>query len=99
MTILSSNRPPLAGPERRVTIVPTALGLVAPSDPDGDPIIYKLEASPPGMSIGEQSGQIHWSVAPDTKGTFHVKVVAKDNRGGFAAQDFELSISAAAKAS
>ena len=72
---------------------------VKASDPDGDLITYKLEASPPGMSIGEQSGQIHWSVAPDAKGTYHVKVVAKDNRGGFAAQDFELSVSAPPKAS
>lgn len=72
---------------------------VKANDPDGDPITYKLESSPPGMYIEEQSGQIHWSVAPDAKGTFHVKVVAQDNRGGFAAQDFELSISAPAKAS
>lgn len=72
---------------------------VKASDPDGDPITYKLEESPPGMSIGEQTGEIHWNVAPDAHGTYRIKVVAQDNRGGFAAQAFELSISAPAKAS
>ncbi len=44
------------------------------------------------MIIGEQSGRIHWSVTPEAKGTYRIKVVAQDNKGGFAAQDFELSI-------
>jgi hypothetical protein len=72
---------------------------VKASDADGDPITYKLEDAPPGMSIGEQTGHIQWNVAPDVRGTYHIKVVAQDNKGGFAAQDFELSISAPAKAS
>ena len=72
---------------------------VQASDPDGDPITYKLEEAPPGMIIGEQSGRIRWSVTPEAKGSYRVKVVAQDNKGGFAAQDFELSISAPAKAS
>jgi hypothetical protein len=72
---------------------------VQATDPDGDPITYKLEQSPPGMSIGEQTGRIHWNVTPDIKGTHRIKVVAQDNRGGFAAQDFELSLSTPAKPS
>ena len=66
---------------------------VQASDPDGDPITYKLEEAPPGMTIGEESGCIHWSVTPEAKGIHRIKVVAQDNKGGFAAQDFELSIS------
>ena len=72
---------------------------VQASDPDGDPVTYTLEEAPPGMSIGEQTGHIHWSVTPEAKGIYRIKVVAQDNRGGFAAQDFELSISAPAKPS
>jgi hypothetical protein len=72
---------------------------VKASDPDGDPITYKLEESPPGMSIGEQTGQIRWNAPPDAYGTYRIKVVAQDDRGGFAAQEFELSIAAPAKAS
>jgi len=70
---------------------------VQASDADGDPITYTLEQSPPGMSIAEQTGRIHWT--PNAQGTYRIKVVAQDNRGGFAAQDFELSISAPAKPS
>lgn len=65
---------------------------VKASDPDGDPVTYTLEEGPPGMSIGEQTGQIHWTAAPDAHGIYRIKVVAQDNRGGFAAQEFELSI-------
>ena len=72
---------------------------VQASDPDGDSLTYKLEAAPSGMTIGEQTGRIHWTVTPDVSGTFHVKVVAQDDKGGFAAQEFDLSLSAPAKAS
>jgi hypothetical protein len=67
---------------------------VKASDPDGDPITYKLEEGPPGMSIVEQTGQIRWIVTPDAHGTYRIKVVAQDNRGGFASQDFDLSLAA-----
>ena len=73
--------------------------LVQASDADGDPITYKLEDGPPGMSIGEQTGQIHWAVTSEATGKHHIKVVAQDNRGGFAAQDFDVSVAAPPKAS
>ncbi|HKY71065.1 MAG TPA: putative Ig domain-containing protein [Nitrospira sp.] len=72
---------------------------VQASDADGDSITYRLEVAPPGMYIEPQTGHIRWNVAPEAAGTFRVKVVALDNRGGFAAQDFELSVSAPPKAS
>ena len=72
---------------------------VQASDPDGDSITYTLEEAPPGMSIEKETGHIHWNVTPEAAGTFRVKVVAQDNRGGFAAQAFELSVSAPPKAS
>ena len=72
---------------------------VQASDPDGDPVTYALEEGPPGMSISEQTGHIHWNVTPEAKGNYRIKVVAQDNKGGYAAQDFELSISLPPKAS
>jgi putative Ig domain-containing protein len=72
---------------------------VQASDPDGDAITYTLEEAPPGMYIEKQTGHIHWKVTPEATGTFRVKVVVQDNRGGFAAQDFELSVSTPPKAS
>jgi hypothetical protein len=68
--------------------------LVRATDADGDSITYALEVSPPGMTIEADSGHIHWLIAPETKGSYRVKVIAKDPRGGFAAQDFDLSVKA-----
>ncbi|MBH0179501.1 MAG: hypothetical protein HP491_16985 [Nitrospira sp.] len=67
-------------------------------DLDGDHMAYQLEAAPPGMTINQQSGRILWSLPPDQFGTFHVKVIAQDGRGGVAYQEFDLSLSAQASA-
>ncbi|MBH0196001.1 MAG: hypothetical protein HP494_10505 [Nitrospira sp.] len=67
-------------------------------DLDGDHMAYQLEAAPPGMTINQQSGHILWSLPTDQFGTFHVKVIAQDGRGGIAYQEFDLSLSAQASA-
>ncbi|HMR31403.1 MAG TPA: SUMF1/EgtB/PvdO family nonheme iron enzyme [Geminicoccaceae bacterium] len=46
VSILSSNRPPVAVAERQVTIVPAALGMAAPTDPDGDRLTLSVSAVP-----------------------------------------------------
>jgi hypothetical protein len=69
--------------------------LVQATDADGDPITYALEVAPPGMTIEAKTGRIHWGVTPDLKGNHRVRVVAKDPQGGFATQEFDLSITAA----
>ena len=66
--------------------------LVRATDPDGDTITYALEVSPPGMTIEAESGQIRWTIGPEIKGSYRVRVVAKDPQGGFATQDFDLSL-------
>jgi len=67
--------------------------LVQADDPDGDPLTYVLESAPPGMTINGQTGQITWAPSPENKGTHRVRIVAKDTKGGFASQEFELSLS------
>ena len=66
--------------------------LVKATDADGDPITYALETAPPGMTIEASTGQIRWRVAPDMKGNYRIRVVAKDPQGGFAVQEFDLSL-------
>lgn len=66
--------------------------LVRATDPDGDPLTYALEVSPPGMTIEAQTGQIHWMISPEMTGSQRVRVVAKDPQGGFATQEFDLSL-------
>ena len=66
--------------------------LVQATDADGDPITYVLEDAPPGMTIEANTGRIHWGVTPDLKGSYRVRVVAKDPQGGFTTQEFNLSL-------
>jgi len=97
----SSTSEPLAlgnsGP-RIVSTPPTAAVqdrfdyLVQALDPDGDRLIYHLEIAPPGMVISSESGHIGWQIPTDQQGTFHVKVVAKDEHGGLATQEFDLTL-------
>lgn len=68
--------------------------LVKATDADGDPITYALETAPPGMTIEAKTGHIRWRVTPDMKGSYRIKVVAKDPQGGFAVQEFDLSLKA-----
>ena len=72
---------------------------VQADDPDGDPLTYVLESAPPGMTIDGQTGQITWVPSPETKGAHRVRIVAKDTKGGFASQEFELSLSGPASPS
>ncbi len=67
-------------------------------DLDGDRMAFQLEAAPPGMTIDQQSGRIIWSIQANQSGTFHVKVIAQDGRGGAAYQEFDLSLAAQAPA-
>lgn len=71
--------------------------LVQATDEDGDAITYELEVAPHGMTIGAKTGRIHWGVTPDKNGSHRVRVIARDSQGGFATQEFELSLTAPSK--
>jgi len=58
-----------------------------------------LETGPAGMTIDAQSGLLHWTPPANAFGVQRVRIMAKDARGAFVTQDFELSISAPAKTS
>ena len=70
---------------------------VTANDPDGDPITYGLEAAPTGMTIDAHSGMLRWTPGADAAGVQRIRIMAKDARGGFATQDFELSVAAPPK--
>jgi hypothetical protein len=65
---------------------------VSAVDPDGDRITYQLESAPPGMMINQQSGHLAWPIPSNQTGTFHVKVLAKDEQGAAAFQEFDLTL-------
>ncbi len=59
-------------------------------DEDGDALAWSLEAAPAGMTISAL-GLIEW--APAAIGTFAVRVRVDDGRGGWATQEYPLSVS------
>jgi hypothetical protein len=67
---------------------------VVAKDPDGDPLRYRLERAPAGMTIGETSGLIQWSLAKDTmyagRQEAQVRVSVDDGDGGTTSQDFSI---------
>ena len=65
---------------------------VKASDIDNDPLSYKLESAPPGMTISKD-GAISWDTAGVASATaVDVKVVVDDGFGGKAYQTFSLHI-------
>lgn len=70
---------------------------VQAQDQDGDALTFNLEVAPPGMTIHTQTGLVQWTPGADTKGSHRVRVIAKDPKGGFATQEFDLSLSAPSK--
>lgn len=62
-------------------------------DPDGDPLAYSLEAAPPGMSIDSATGSIGWEIGQANSGEHHIRIVAQDEEGMRAIQEFTLNLS------
>ncbi len=61
-------------------------------DPDGDPLLYQLESGPTGMTIDEQSGELHWEIKSSQDGEHRVKIIAQDTEGLEASQEFTLTV-------
>jgi hypothetical protein len=70
---------------------------VRASDPDGDPLRFRLASAPSGMTIGEASGLIVWRIPPGLKGAQNAQIVIEDNRGGSVVQDIQLTLPAPAE--
>lgn len=67
---------------------------VKATDPEGDPLTYSLETAPPGMTIDKSTGRIEWRIPAETRGTHRARVAVRDDRDGYAFQEFELSLAA-----
>lgn len=82
----------------RITSLPPAAAtadiydyVIKAVDEDGDPITFRLEHGPPGMTVDENTGHLHWTIAAGHVGAFHVKVIAKDGPGSIVYQEFDLT--------
>ncbi|WP_447974852.1 Ig-like domain-containing protein [Nitrospira sp. Kam-Ns4a] len=63
---------------------------VAAVDPDGDPLTFRLDSGPPGMTMDSATGRIEWPVGAALTGRVHVRVSVEDGHGGRAFQEFDL---------
>ncbi len=63
------------------------------SDPDGDPLSFKLNQAPEGMTIDESSGLIQWKPAREAAGSHEIEILALDNDGGQATQKYSFTLS------
>lgn len=91
--LLTSNSHPAITSTPTVPRVGTAFEYrVTAVDPDGDQLLYRLEAAPAGMVIDETTGHIRWPITPVPMGTHHIRVVVEDAGGGRAFQEFDLNI-------
>ena len=60
-------------------------------DADGDPLEYRLEITPPGMTM-DAEGKITWTLDASAAGEHHIRIVATDSDGAKAVQDYTLRI-------
>ncbi len=65
---------------------------VRAEDPDGDPVSFELEGGPSGMTIDRAAGQVVWRPGAGISGTHHVKIIAVDEKGARAWQEFDVSV-------
>ena len=67
---------------------------VQATDPDGDPILYRLEGAPDGMSISEK-GRISYTGSTEEKGgQYTVRVIAEDPEKANVQWSFSIVLSA-----
>ncbi len=61
-------------------------------DADGQPLTYRLEEAPAGMTIDAPTGRIRWPLKPATVGEHKIKIAVQDPSGGVATQSFTLEL-------
>jgi len=66
--------------------------IVEASDPDGDPIDFRLKNAPRGMMIEPAAGLIIWEYGEKDAGDYKVTVIVTDSEGAESMQELTLSI-------
>ena len=64
---------------------------VTATDPDNDPLTYKLETAPSGMTIEAGTGRISWQIPAGVTSPQQIRVSVDDGQQGQAFQEFTLS--------
>ncbi|MCY2987768.1 MAG: putative Ig domain-containing protein [Planctomycetota bacterium] len=88
------NLPPSIDSNPLVLANPNELYVYAPraTDPDGDPLAFRLSAKPTGMTIDARTGLIQWTPATAQIGQHAVRIVVEDGQGGIDSQAYTLNV-------
>ncbi len=68
--------------------------VLAATDPDGDPLTYKLVKGPPDMFLDPNTSTLTWYVTSEDIGDYDIVLEVSDGQGGVTQQMFILSVSA-----
>jgi IgGFc binding protein/Putative Ig domain/PKD domain len=88
------NRAPafVSVPNLEVVAGKTYASAAQATDPDNDPLTYRLVAGPAGLTINATTGQLAWGPSVAAVGRYAIVVRADDGRGGSALQRYELTV-------
>ena len=86
---------------RSVPATEAAIGIgylysIVAHDAEGDPLTFRLLATPAGMTIAENTGVISWTPTADQLGEQDVVIQVSDGIGGAVTQAFAIRVSAGA---
>ncbi len=100
LVVLASgpNRDPeiLSTPREQVRLGNSYLYALDAIDPDGDPLTYRLDDAPSGMTI-DGNGMITWTPTAAQFGIQPVQVSISDGRGGVRIQTFNIAVQSKAE--
>ena len=88
------NRPPSIQSVPPVAANPGELYVYAvrATDPDGDPLSFRLAVQPDGMTIDERTGLIRWTPDVPVPSQHTVQIVVEDGSGGIGSQTYTLDV-------
>ncbi len=85
------NRPPVITSSPTAPTVRAYVYAVTVTDPDNDPLTFKLDTAPSDMTIERNTGKITWLIPSNLRGPQQVRVSVDDGNEGQAFQEFTIS--------
>ncbi len=94
LTVTDPNQPPViqSSPVVQATATQAYVYNVVAVDPDGGPISYSLDTAPAGMTLDASTGELNWTPTEGQVGTHVIRIVATDENGAQATQEFSLEV-------
>ncbi len=94
LEVIGSNLPPTVTsiPETTAAVGATYQYQVLATDPENNPLTYRLDTPPVGMTIDSLTGEILWRPNSSQLGLQSVTVLVDDGRGAIASQNYGIFV-------